>query len=76
MGLFAFCGFVLPWVALALWLFLTQIKPGHTGVPWRPLTDYVAPGDGRRSAGAMEPGSVTPTASPATPTGREGAGLH
>ena len=45
MGLIAFCGFVLPWAALAVWLVLTQIKPYHTGVPWRPLTEYVAPGD-------------------------------
>lgn len=74
MGLIAFCGFVLPWAAIAAWLFLTQIKPYHTGVPWRPLTAYVAPGDDPRRQ--IVPGNVTPAAGPRPLVGSGGAEFH
>ena len=74
MGLIAFCGFVLPWGAVALWLVLTRGKPDHTGVPWRPLTDYVAPGDDPRPGVAA--GDATPSAGPRPLSGEGSAEFH
>lgn len=45
MGLAAFVFFVIPWMAVAVWLSLrpTSARLGAPSAPWRPLTDYPPP---------------------------------
>lgn len=45
MGLAAFVFFVVPWMAVAVWLFLRPegFRLGAPAAPWRPLTDYPSP---------------------------------
>ena len=42
MGLAAFVFFVVPWMAVAAWLFLRPngFRLGAPAAPWRPLVDY------------------------------------
>lgn len=44
-GLAAFVFFVIPWMAVAVWLSLrpTSARLGAPSAPWRPLTDYPPP---------------------------------
>lgn len=45
MGLAAFAFFVIPWMAVAAWLFLRPggFRQGVPAAPWRPLADYPPP---------------------------------
>jgi hypothetical protein len=44
-GLAAFVFFVVPWMAVAVWLFMRpeSVRLGAAATPWRPLTDYPPP---------------------------------
>jgi len=44
-GLAAFAFFVIPWMAVAVWLFLRPggFRQGVPSAPWRPLADYPPP---------------------------------
>ncbi|MCJ2136227.1 hypothetical protein MKK69_19600 [Methylobacterium sp. J-026] len=45
MGIAAFVFFVVPWMAVAVWLFLKPggFRQGVPAAPWRPLADYAPP---------------------------------
>ena len=45
MGLAAFAFFVIPWMAVAVWLFLkpSGFRLGAPAAPWRPLADFPPP---------------------------------
>lgn len=45
MGLAAFVFFVVPWMAVAIWMSLRprSVRLGAPATPWRPLTDYPPP---------------------------------
>lgn len=45
MGLAAFLFFIVPWMALAFWLFRlpSALRFGTPATPWRALTDYPDP---------------------------------
>jgi hypothetical protein len=44
-GLAAFVFFVVPWMAVAIWMSLrpSSVRLGAPATPWRPLTDYPPP---------------------------------
>jgi hypothetical protein len=51
-GLAAFVFFVVPWMAVAVWMFM---RPGNVrldapAAPWRPLTDYPPPARDQQAA--------------------------
>ncbi|MCJ2050393.1 hypothetical protein [Methylobacterium sp. J-070] len=45
MGLAAFVFFVVPWMAVAVWMSMrpTSARLGAPAAPWRPLTNYAPP---------------------------------
>jgi hypothetical protein len=62
-GLAAFVFFVVPWMAVAVWLFLKPggFRLGAPAAPWRPLTDYPPPPRDQRNAAeasSLESGSA------------------
>lgn len=78
-GILAFALFVLPWAAVAAFLWL---RPGRSlgapSAPWRPLTLYTAPGDAQPTMPTGE-SAVVPLAGPARiaqPTTPSGATRH
>ena len=45
MGLAAFVFFVVPWMAVAIWMARrpSSVRLGTASTPWRPLTDFPPP---------------------------------